>query len=148
MSDTAKLEDNEVARAPFQIKSFSIEIRNLALRSSRKQGLTMGEWMERAVQTQARLEDGENIFPPRTETLHDGAAVVRQVDQVFAVASQLRDLMQASAAAAEASGRPMPARAAGRFHAFVDDQIRAVSGLPPRKPRKTILQIGKTGQDV
>lgn len=51
-------------RAPWTIKSVRVGLRDDAVRAARAQGVTMGEWMERAVPRQAAADRGNQVMPP------------------------------------------------------------------------------------
>jgi hypothetical protein len=119
-------------KAPWTIKAVPVETRRLALDCANRAGLTMAEWMDRAVHTQARTDAGNAVL--ERESFERGAAPPAPgvLD-----ASALLVMMQAAAAAAHASGQPMSKRVAQRFYGLVDDQVRSAGGLPARKSRRS-----------
>jgi hypothetical protein len=127
MSDAAVVE-----KSSFSIKAFPVEARKLALACAARAGLTMAEWMDRAVHSQARLEAGENVLPPDR-----GFAAPAAISQpVPGDLAGLLIMMQVAQVAAQASGKPMGKTIAQRYYGLVDDRVRAAAGLPPRTPRK------------
>ncbi|HEY3848362.1 MAG TPA: hypothetical protein VGL95_14745 [Acetobacteraceae bacterium] len=111
--------------APWQIKDFPVELRRRITAAAAEAKLTVGEYL-----TQFFVGDRRPPMPA-------GRAITADP-----TAADLRDMMQAAQAASAASGAPMPKRAARRMFALADNQVRQVSGLPPRKTRHPPARIG------
>lgn len=60
MSDQANIIED---RAPWTIKSVHVETRKLAVACAAKEGLTIGQWLERATRGQAETDKGNAILP-------------------------------------------------------------------------------------
>lgn len=130
------MSDNEENQAaPFMVKAMPIAARKAARAAASRAGLTMGPWIANAVYTQSQLEAGNAVMPPANPTRSESPIAAPTLS-----VADLHDLALAAAAVAQASGRPMPQRTAGRFYRLVDDKLRAATGLPPRQTRKTSLR--------
>ena len=123
-------------KAHLTIKLFSIATRQLALKHAKLQGLSMASWIDRAVHTQARLEgtSGPVVMPePVTGVTVQAAPNVRGMS----VIADMLVVAQAAQMIAEASGRPMSKRTAGRVYQVLDHCTRtAVAVLEPPEPRR------------
>ena len=53
----------ELDKAPWTIKAVSVETRKLAVKSAAQQGVTMAEWLDRAVQGQVERDRGNQLIP-------------------------------------------------------------------------------------
>jgi hypothetical protein len=128
--------EHDDAKAPFQIRDFRVKTRKLGLRCASKAGLTMPEWADRAFHSQARIDEGENIFPPV------GKAPIPAGNDDALIA-----LLNAAAALAAANDRQL--RAVPGLTSLVAERVRAARGLAPRpKPAinvKLELKPARTG---
>ena len=86
---------------------------------------------------------GEYLIPilsgAREPAQSTSAATLRDTLQA---ASSLRDMMEGAAAAAAASGQPMPRSVARSYYRMTAAHVRAALGLPPLKPRQPRPRIG------
>lgn len=130
--------DDADGKKPFQIRGFPVATRKLALACAAKAGLTMPEWMDRAVHSQSRIDRDESVFPPL-------AKVNGHADDD----EGLVELLNAAAAIAAANGRQL--RSVPGLTSLVAERVRKARGLPPLAPRrlgvKHTLQISKTEAD-
>jgi hypothetical protein len=133
MSDAADAD----GKAPFQIRAFPVVTRKLALACANKSGLTIPEWMDRAVHSQARLDQGENIFPPS----RPGSPAPPPTP--LASDADLIGLLHAAAALAATDPERKVAAIPG-LKTLLAERVRSARGLPPVKLRQTYLTIGKT----
>ena len=62
---------NQKRAAPWAIRSDSLEARNAAMAASRREGLTLGEWLDRAIRQQVKAERSQTqaVGPTIEETL-------------------------------------------------------------------------------
>ena len=126
---------NEADRTPWTIKAMPIDVRKRATDAANRQGQTVAEWMARAVNQLADMEDSAPREIPRQV-----APQPALLDMV-----ELRMLMEAAQATGNAAGVPVPKAIARHAFAVLADGLRAARGLPPapaRKPRP--LQIEHT----
>lgn len=112
--------DNLGPTAPWQIKEFPVELRRRLTAAAAERQISVGEHLTRII-----MNANGHATSPAGPSFAD-----------------LRDLGNAVAAMATASGLPVPKRAARRFYGLVDDQVRAAAGLPARKPRQPPPRIG------
>ena len=135
--------NGESERAPKTVKSMPVKPWETAVSCAMKRGEQMGDWLARAILTQANLEAGDRVIPPDERpvlpTRQTGDAPVLPI-----VAPPPPDLLQALAAIADASGRPVPKDVAGHAYALARGYLRAARGLPAAKPRQTLPQLGQT----
>lgn len=114
------------AVAPWTIKSVPTRTRLAATEAARKEGLTVGQWLERRVD----------------EWLSDGSPVRLGAGPGVSSAHSLADLAQAMDSArslANAAGVRVPPALAKEALALVRQATRAARGLPPQLPRSRAL---------
>jgi hypothetical protein len=106
-------------------------------------GLTMAEWLVRAVDTQAAKQDGNQVIPLGKP---EQTAPPPEID-LSAVAAAL----QAMAAAATA-GLPVTKAAARDAVSLIRAQVRAARGLPDRQTHRrigqTISNVGEKSKEA
>ena len=119
--------------APWQIKAMPVSTREKAVRYARMRGETMAEWVSRAVDTQASIEDGDRVLPPGEP---EQTTQVAGPD-LHALAAALQT-MQEARAMAEAAGLPVPRSLARAAFALVRQSARKARGLPPLAPRRRL----------
>lgn len=131
----ANQENPEADRAAWTIKSVPVETRKLAVACATKQGVTMAEWLDRAVRNQATLEAGERVLPPvpRAASVPALARPLQPVQHVGL--GELAGLMQAAQAVAAAAGVAIPKATARHALALTTAQLRSARGLPPKQTR-------------
>jgi len=105
------------ALAPWTIKGVSQETRERIMRMARQDGLTVGQWLDRAAERQSARPPAE-VIPP-------AAQAAEKVQDLAAVAASL----QAFAALAQA-GVPVSRGAIKDSVAVVRRHMRAERGLP------------------
>ena len=124
---------NEADRTPWTIKAMPIAVRKRATDAANRQGQTVAEWMARAVNQLADMEDSA----PRETPRQVAPPPPPLLDMV-----ELRKLMEAAHATGQAAGVPVPKAIARHAFAVLAGGLRAARGLPAapaRKPRP--LQI-------
>lgn len=112
--------------APWTIKSLSVSTREAIVAAARREGLTVGQWLERRV----------------AEWELDGAPVPVAASAAASPVPNLGDLaqvMQAARALADAAGVPVPAHLARDALAAVKQATRQVRGIAPRPARQIRL---------
>ena len=124
----------EPDKAPWTIKAVSVETRKLAVRSAAQQGVTMAEWLDRAVRGQAERDRGNQLIPPGQNG--QGAArfapaqLPDQTGKPPMDLAGLADALRAVATVAGAADMPVPKALAREASALLRQQIRAARGLP------------------
>lgn len=119
-------------RAPWTIKSVRVETRKLAIASAAKEGLTMAEWLDRAVRHQADLDRGNQVIPPG----QPGQSITRfapvqppdETGKPTMDLAGLADALRAVATVAGAAEMPVPKSLAREASALLRQQIREARG--------------------
>ena len=114
--------------APWTIKAVPVHVREKAVRYARMDGLTVAEWLARAVETEANRQDGNQIIPP------DRLPTPPSID-LATIAAALSAMAQAQAA-----GLPVAKAAARETVAMIREHVRVGRGLPVRPTRPQIRQ--------
>ena len=55
---------NEDPAAPWTIEAVPVAVREKAVRYARMEGVTMAEWLSRAVETQAQMQEANQVLLP------------------------------------------------------------------------------------
>jgi hypothetical protein len=129
--------DQETA-APWTIKAVPVQVREKAVRYARMDGITMAEWLAKAVETEANRQDGNLVIPPGKPEPVSPPPSVDLNDAALA--------LQALAAAASA-GLPVSKAATRDTVALIRAHIRVGRGLPPRQTRPRIGQTISLGHE-
>lgn len=125
----------EPDKAPWTIKAVSVETRKLAVKSAAQQGVTMAEWLDRAVRGQAERDRGNQLIPPG-QSGQDVAwfAPVQPPDGTGKLdLAGLADALRAVATVAGAAEMPVPKSLAREASALLRQQIREARGGVRRK---------------
>lgn len=112
--------------APWTIKSLSVSTREAIVAAARREGLTVGQWLERRV---AEWEADGSPMPVA------GISAPNLGD--------LAQAWQAARALADAAGVPVPPHLARDAFAAVKLATRQVRGLPPPVPRRRPVPVIK-----
>jgi hypothetical protein len=127
---------DEKAAAPWTIKSVKVETRKLAVDSAMKQGITMAEWLDRAVRNQANLDKGNQVIPPgqtgQTLARPDPVQLPTPTGKLPMDLAGLADALRAVAALTEAAAMPVPKALAREAAGLLRQQIREARGLPSK----------------
>ncbi len=115
--------------APWTIKSMSVRTRETVIAAARREGLTVGQWLER------RVADWEAVGSPVPVS-----NVVQQPGHASDVGA-LADLMRATLAVAQASDLPGMKGIAQGASALVRAGIRDARGMPSLAPRRKPLVL-------
>ena len=124
---------NEDASSPWTIKAVPVAVREQAVRYARMDGCTMAEWLTKAVETQARLQEANQVIPP-------GKPSETPLPSPTIELGEAAEALKAMAAAASA-GLPVTKAAVRDTVALIREQVRVCRGLPARQTRG---QIGQT----
>lgn len=109
--------------APWTIKSVSVATREAVTQAARREGLTVGQWLERRVAEWEAEGRPVPVAPP---------AMSGQAPNL----GDLAQAMQAARALAEAAGIPVPPHIAREAFAVLKVATRQVRGLPAPAPRR------------
>lgn len=137
--------NNDIERAPKTVKSMPVKPWETAVSCATKRGEQMGDWLARAITNQANLESGDRVILPDERPVSLGGETA--ANPVLPPLPPPPDLLQALAAIAAASGRPVPKDVAGHAYALTRAYLRAGRRLPPAKPRKTPPLLGQTVEE-
>jgi hypothetical protein len=112
---------------PWTVKAVSARTRLAVIAAARKEGVTVGQWLERRVAEW--LADGSPtpVAPSAAPSPHTLA--------------DLAQAMDAARALAEAAGVKVPPAMAREGLALVRQATRAARGLPPPVPRQRALPL-------
>ncbi len=133
--------DNPVDdKGNWTIKGFPAEVRKQAAEAAAKRGESMGVWAARAMTAQINLERGDRVEMPSDKPRPEGltgdnsaGSTANPLDLAVLAAA-----MQAAAAVAVASGKPVPRDSRSQYNGAVVSYLRAARGLPKvelRRPR-------------
>jgi hypothetical protein len=111
------------AMAPWTIKSVSVRTRNIVSTAARKEGLTVGQWLEK------RVDEWEA----------DGSPVHAPSPSPVGNLTEMADLLRATTEASAAAGIPLPKSVARQSAAILDGVQRSILGKPPRASRPARL---------
>jgi hypothetical protein len=143
---------------PFTVKAFPIATRDRVKRAAYAQGITQGAWLDRACQTQLRLEAGRPLIqppgearpPPEVDTGRLSHQIHTSEDTTTVLVATL---VRSAVEAAEASGRPLSKRLAAQVASLANYQVKAAllqakhswALVSPRSARgQTSPQLGQT----
>ena len=110
--------------APWTIKSLSVRTREAIVAAARREGLTVGQWLERRV---AEWEADGSPLPVASSPAPN--------------LGELAQVMQAARALADAAGIPVPSHLARDAFAAVKVATRQVRGLPLPTPRRKPIPV-------
>lgn len=96
---------------PWSIRGVHPEVRNAALAAAKREGLTIGDWLDRAIRSHIKngKKQGENLsdMPVRQMTdLSDAERLVNMITQL------------------SAAGAPIPKSVAGKAYALIRDGLK------------------------
>jgi hypothetical protein len=129
--------NHETDKATFTVKALPVEARELARRSATKAGLTMGEWLNLAIHSQARIDAGNMTIPPPPRADHQALPDMPDFQPI-------RDLAESLELLARASAEPIGKGLNARTRRLIDMHVRRGLGMHPVKLRKTFLLEGQT----
>ena len=105
---------------PWAIRSVSLEARNAATAAARREGLSLGEWIDRAIRQQVKAERNQPVGPTIEETLAKLAeSMARQAE-----ATQQQNAAILSRLEAVEQGRPEPERHEGNLFGRLYSLVR------------------------
>jgi len=124
MSDNGSDDDR------WTIRGITRAARMRAIEAAGRRQMPVGTWLAHAIEHEIEAERRPLKLAPavvsdKRPDMSDHAGEL----------AHLLPLMQAAAAAAAASGRPMSRRVASRLYGLVDDNVRRAAGMPPRVRR-------------
>jgi hypothetical protein len=123
---------------PWTIKAIATDTRDTAIAAARREGLTVGQWLERRVREWTAGEAaGEQVLQVANQGKPNQLAIVpARAATVPATLTELTEAVRVSIEIAKAAGVQVPAALPRDLLAAVRVQVRAARGLPPAQPRK------------
>lgn len=131
--------DSEVVetKAPWTIKAMDIETRRMATTCAQKQGLTVAEWLDRAVRTQAQVDEGNRIEMPSAGGGRSGKVYFEvSADQPARLDLGGFNATGATLAAMEGAGIKVPRSITRELFRGMRNALLAEQGLPLTLPGK------------
>jgi hypothetical protein len=119
--------------APWTIKSVSTRVRTGISLAARREGVTVGRWVEKRYDDWEA--DGSPVQAPAASAPSGGLA-------------EIADMLRAATEAAQAAGIPLPKPIARQSFAILDGVQRAALGKPPRTRRPPRLAAPSADEDV
>src|SRR4051812_16771594 len=105
MGETVEAADTTDRVKPWTIKGIAPEERNAAIAAAEREGLTIGEWLTRAIRTQVQADHRSDRLPisvdPPTSSKSDRQSDLADLERVITLAEKI----------ASANGQPIPAGA-------------------------------------
>jgi RIO-like serine/threonine protein kinase len=111
---------------PWSIRSVHPEVRNAALAAAKREGVTIGEWLDRAIRSHVKSgrKHGENTSDNAVRQVTDLSDAERLVSMI----TQLSE-----------AGAPVPKSVASKAYAIIRDNLKGV-----QKQQKPILPSPET----
>ena len=131
--------DEADSHAPWTIKAVPVATREKAIRHARMDGVTVGVWLARAVDTQADRQDAIEVIPPGRPDRETGKPEAPTVSLADAAAA-----LQALAAAATA-GLPVHHAVVTATTTMIRRHMRVRRGLPAGQTQRKIGQTISQG---
>src|SRR3954466_13112420 len=134
MSETIEADDTTDRVKPWTIKGIAPEERNAAIAAAEREGLTIGEWLARAIRTQVQADHRSDRLPVVTE-IPASVKADRQLD--LADLEQMIDLAQKIASA---NGQPIPPGITRATYALMRDHLRDIKTSRTASPRSRTVE--------
>jgi hypothetical protein len=122
--------ENQTETAPWTIKAVGVRTRKIATDCAAREGITMGQWMDRMVPLMATIQEGNQVLPPDQR----GIAPPSEHQQAMMDIERMDALARLTAAVASAAAAGVPKRAVGEVAAALREQTRLARGLPALVP--------------
>src|SRR5690349_9067021 len=120
MSETDKTLETTDRVRPWTVKGIPPEERNAAIAAAEREGLTIGEWLTRAIRTQVQADHRSDRLPIVTE-IPASAKADRQSDL-----ADLERMITLAEKIAGANGQPIPAGITRATYALMRDHLRDI----------------------
>jgi len=120
MSETDETLETTDRVKPWTIKGIPPEERNAAIASADREGLTIGEWLTRAIRTQVQADHRSDRLPvaldPPASLASDRQSDLADLERVVALAKTL----------ASANGQPIPATITRATYSLMREHLKAL----------------------
>ncbi|MDA8249432.1 MAG: hypothetical protein M0Z28_09645 [Rhodospirillales bacterium] len=115
------MQDNpEADRANWTIKAVDVPTRKTAVDCAGRAGLSVAQWLERAVRTQANVDEGNAVIPPDERPTAPANHPMPKMDDILHAISVLA-----------AAGVPVPKALGRQVYAAIGAEVRRRRGLAP-----------------
>src|SRR5690242_2532753 len=129
MSETDEASETTDRVKPWTVKGIPPEERNAAIAAADREGLTIGEWLTRAIRTQVQADHRSDRVPVVTEIPASGKAD-RQSDL-----ADLERIVELVKTLASATGQPIPETITRATYSLMREHLKA-------------LKVGRTASGV
>jgi hypothetical protein len=134
MGETLEAQDTTDRVKPWTIKGIPPEERNAAIAAAEREGLTIGEWLTRAIRTQVQTDHRSDrlpivVDPPRPRA--DRQADLADLERMISLAEKI----------AGANGKPIPVGITRATYSLMQEHLRAL------KAGRTSLSRSLTAKD-
>src|SRR3954469_1511223 len=122
MSETDEALETTDRVKPWTVKGIPPEERNAAIAAAEREGLTIGEWLTRAIRTQVQTDHRSDRLPvaldPPASLPSDRQADLADLERVVELAKTL----------AAANGQPIPATITRATYSLMREHLKALKG--------------------
>src|SRR3954452_8202596 len=120
MGETIEAGDTTDRVKPWTIKGIAPEERNAAIAAAEREGLTIGEWLTRAIRTQVQADHRSDRTPMVVDVppmKADRQSDLADLERMFTLAQKI----------ASANGQPIPPGITRATYALMRDHLRDIS---------------------
>ena len=122
MSDQSDPPSDATAK-PWTIKAIPLETRNAAISAAEREGQTIGEWLTRAIRSQAQSDHQRDRAPAVVTPASDLKSDLNDIERMVALAAQL----------ATATGAPPPKGVSRAAYGLLRDRLERIKGPGPTR---------------
>src|SRR3954452_23580560 len=134
MSETIEAGDTTDRVKPWTIKAIRPEERNAAIAAAEREGLTIGEWLTRAIRTQVQADHRSDRLPvaldPPLPSKADRQADLADLERMITLAEKI----------ASANGQPIPPGITRATYALMRDHLRDIRASRTASPRSRTVE--------
>ena len=142
MSDEVETADTADRVKPWTVKGIAPEERNAAIAAADREGMTIGEWLSRAIRTQVQADRQADRAPVVVEEAvrpkADGEVDLSDLERMIALAKQI----------AEVNKAPIPTGITKATHGLLRRRLRALQGGQTGQGRKSDRQEPSVGPEA
>ncbi len=136
MSETIEAADTADRVKPWTIKGIPPEERNAAIAAAEREGLTIGEWLTRAIRTQVQADHRSDRVPVVIDappTKADRQSDLADLERMITLAEKI----------ANANSQPIPAAITKATYALMRDHLRDIRASPTSSPRSRTVEASE-----
>src|SRR3954470_5652497 len=134
MSETIEAADTTDRVKPWTIKGIAPEERNAAIAAAEREGLTIGEWLTRAIRTQVQADHRSDRLPvaldPPLPLKVDRQADLADLERMITLAEKI----------ASANGQPIPPGITRATYALMRDHLRDIRASRTSQDRSRTVE--------